>query len=291
MKQIYDDKKKRIDDVLRVEGVKASGFGIIPKLAMQDKRLTIEAKSIYSYFCSFAGAGTTAFPSVSKICFDLNIGEDRYYKHFGLLKKYGYILVEQHKEESGRFINNVYTLVEKPVIVDKEPNPDFTGSENPSSGNPSPENKGSNNNNVKINSNKINSNKNNQSVSLEKTGVQPQYSIIENVQKADERIKHQIGYDELLKKYINDLNILDEVVLCIVDMYYSRTVIVNGDKKPQEIIRSVISKVGYWNIEYVLERFMEYREPIKNKKSFMQSMIYNSVFEIDLHYKNMVNAI
>lgn len=100
-------------DILRIQGIKAKGYGIIPKIVMQDKRLTIESKAIYSYFCTYAGAGETAFPSVGKICHDLCIGEERYRKHFKDLVKYGYITVEQLKEK-GKFSRNIYTLEDKP---------------------------------------------------------------------------------------------------------------------------------------------------------------------------------
>ena len=73
---------KQSQDLLQVQGRMALGYGIIPKLAMQDQRLTIEAKAIYSYFCSYAGAGTTAFPGRNKILHDLKISKDRYYNHF-----------------------------------------------------------------------------------------------------------------------------------------------------------------------------------------------------------------
>ena len=87
-------------DKLQCQGIKSKGYGIIYKSIMLDRSLTIEAKAIYSYFCSYAGAGDTAFPSVSKIVYDLNISEDRYRKHFNLLKKYDYIRVQQIKDNS-----------------------------------------------------------------------------------------------------------------------------------------------------------------------------------------------
>ncbi len=105
---------ENFSDILKVQGVKSKGYGIIGKLVMLDRRLTIEAKAIYAYFCSYAGAGSTAFPSVSKIIEDLEISENRFYKHFKLLKNYGYILVEQVKKGSGKFSHNLYTLTECP---------------------------------------------------------------------------------------------------------------------------------------------------------------------------------
>lgn len=84
-------------DILQVEGINAKGYGMIPKMVMQDTRLTPEAKCIYSYFCSYAGAGSQAFPSVKLIVYHLGMSETRYYKHFKLLKECGYIKTRQSK--------------------------------------------------------------------------------------------------------------------------------------------------------------------------------------------------
>lgn len=107
--------KNSFGDLLRVEGIQSMGFGILPKFIMIDTDLTLEAKSIYAYFCSYAGNGTTTFPSRSKILFDLSIAKNRYYKHFDLLLQQGYITVKQQKEKnSTRFARNIYTLVSNP---------------------------------------------------------------------------------------------------------------------------------------------------------------------------------
>jgi hypothetical protein len=47
-------------DELRIEGIKYKGYGVLPKYVMIDPDLTIEAKGIYAYFCSYAGSGNTA---------------------------------------------------------------------------------------------------------------------------------------------------------------------------------------------------------------------------------------
>ncbi len=105
---------ENIQDILKLEGVNAKGYGIIGKIAMQDKRLSIEAKAIYAYFRSYAGAGTSAFPGVPKILADLGISENRYYRHFKQLKQYDYIRVEQVLKSGGKYSHNVYTLVDTP---------------------------------------------------------------------------------------------------------------------------------------------------------------------------------
>ena len=104
--------KDETQDIVKIEGINSKGFGIIPKLVMQDTRLTIQAKAIYAYFCSYAGNGEIAFPSRNKIFFDLGIKKQSYYKHFNLLKEYGYIKVEQVREK-GKFTRNIYTIMQK----------------------------------------------------------------------------------------------------------------------------------------------------------------------------------
>lgn len=102
-----------MDKLQSESSIKSKGYGIIYKKVMLDRNLSIEAKAIYSYFCSYAGAGDTAFPSISKIVYDLDISESRYRRHFNLLKKYDYIRVQQVKEDN-KFSHNLYTLVEFP---------------------------------------------------------------------------------------------------------------------------------------------------------------------------------
>ncbi len=111
----------KLRDVLRVQGINSMGFGSVSKLIMKDRCLTVEAKAIYSYFCSYAGAGDTAFPSVKSIREDLGMGEERFYYHFLHLKAYGYIEVtERINPKTKKFTSNLYTLVSNPV-----PNPEL----------------------------------------------------------------------------------------------------------------------------------------------------------------------
>ncbi|EOL16935.1 helix-turn-helix domain-containing protein [Enterococcus faecalis] len=112
-------KQNELQDKLAVEGVNANGYGVMPKLVMQDKRLTIEAKSIYAYIVSFAGAGSTAFPSLRKILEDLQISEKRFYKHRKLLIDCNYISVTQIRNEKKEIIKNLYTLISNPKIEEE----------------------------------------------------------------------------------------------------------------------------------------------------------------------------
>jgi hypothetical protein len=149
-------------DILKVTGINSKGYGSIPKLPMLDRNLTPEAKCIYAYFSSFAGAGNSAFPNVSKIIYDLCMSESRYYKHFKLLVLHGYITVEQVKDK-GRFSHNIYVL-----NTEIAPSTCFEGTENERTEKPSTENVGTNNNTLNINSFKNNNIKRHKNIGSKK---------------------------------------------------------------------------------------------------------------------------
>lgn len=93
-----------------IDSIFEDGYGQVSKRVMQDSRLSIEAKSIYSYLCSFAGGGNTAYPAVVKICRDLKISKDRYYRHVADIVEVGYIVVNKNFDSGGKFPNNEYVF-------------------------------------------------------------------------------------------------------------------------------------------------------------------------------------
>ena len=141
---------EKFTNILEVEGINAQGFGMIAKMVMLDRGLTIEAKAIYSYFCSYAGGGSTAFPSVSKIVYDLKISKDRYYKHFKLLVECGYITIRQTKDK-GKFANNIYRIMSNPVSCPQNEEMDSPCPENSDKENSDTGNQDTNINNININ--------------------------------------------------------------------------------------------------------------------------------------------
>lgn len=163
------------ENVLRLDGLLSMGYGIIPKKAMRDARLTPEAKAIYAYLCSFAGSGNTAFPSVDLMCAEIGMSEDRFYRHRKLLVQYGYIAFKQIRGGRGKTGSNVYTILHEQVeqventekrasSANRDPqnrDPQNKGPQNRDPYNKGPQNKGTINNSSTNNSSKKNSVTNN----------------------------------------------------------------------------------------------------------------------------------
>ena len=92
--------------------IKSQGYGTIPKFAMLDNRLTVSAKAIYAYLCSYAGAGNTAYPKRDTILTELGVNTQKYYQHFRLLVGLGYITPTQGTNKGGQFGSSTFLLNE-----------------------------------------------------------------------------------------------------------------------------------------------------------------------------------
>lgn len=310
-------------DVLQIQGRMTLGYGIIPKIPMQDQRLTIEAKAIYSYFCSYAGAGTTAFPSRDKILFDLQISKDRFYRHFDLLKKYRYIDVKQNVDNTGKFKNNIYTLIEmiepchQNKDTDKKPCPCFTDTEN----------KDTINNSLKSNNlKKIISNQSVLNERKEKTDsmdtISNKSAKIENDQKnkesfenantvqskthflkpstpeynyieIEEIIKNQISYDFLVEDKITRKDMLDEIVFVITTTicseYNDGYISMGEERVPAEAVRAVFFKLSSEHIEYFIDCFNRQTETITKLPAYIRKSLYYNYGTVSHHYTNRVH--
>ena len=96
-------------DILKGIPINSGGYGTIPQNVMRNMELDGTAKLIYAYFCSFAGAGDSCFPSRNLICKELKMTNNTFTKYLRQLVTKGYISVEQVKDK-GKFSHNVYTL-------------------------------------------------------------------------------------------------------------------------------------------------------------------------------------
>ena len=61
--------------------INSKGYGKIYKTVMHNRQLPLLAKTIYSYFCAYAGNGCQAYPKRDKIVRDLKL----HHRHMGIV--------------------------------------------------------------------------------------------------------------------------------------------------------------------------------------------------------------
>ena len=65
---------------------------------------------------------------------------------------------------------------------------------------------------------------------------------------------------------------------------------IGGDKLPAELVREIYGLLQYEHLEMVIENFKKEQRELRYKKSYLRTALYNSVFELESHYINQVNA-
>ena len=344
-------------DLLQVDGVMSQGYGIMPKVVMRDRRLTVDAKAIYAYMVSFAGAGQTAFPKRATILADLCISKTSFYKHFQLLLDHDYIRIKRQKRGNllGR---NIYTLVMtpspvevKPILVEEKSRLIEVGSTindsrcpkkqdieqkdasfSPLSSLPMSQNTGHREKGTLVpsdvlktrtpkkqdmnNSNKDNSNNHKLSQSFSPTSRHMQIVQDTSGQKlissnptafimtnegqesipernlAEEltvRFQNQLDYDDLLETHPEKKSLVDEIIMNMVDMWICQEVRIKGQPKPQEIVRGVLARLTKPHVIRVMEKLATLDAGIKNRGGYLQTMLYMSVLEEQVHQTRMEN--
>lgn len=116
-----------VQAVINTTNILAKGYGKVPKVLMQDERLSGTAKLIYSYLSTYAKwsdefeeESIKAFPNVETICKDLQIHRKTFDKHKKSLVDTGYITIQKRKQNSN-YVHNVYLFNLDIPMVKKEP--------------------------------------------------------------------------------------------------------------------------------------------------------------------------
>ena len=100
--------------------VENNGYGIVFKSLTKNPNIDVEAKGLFAYLTTYAGAKDNAYPSVDLICYELNISTKRFQKYRKQLVEAGYLSISREKS-SNLYGRNVYTLHHEPRQVQIRP--------------------------------------------------------------------------------------------------------------------------------------------------------------------------
>lgn len=90
------------------------GYGCISRKVMRCKKLSIEAKAIYSYLISFAGDKYECYPKLDMILSELDLGKNRFYKNLKQLIDFG--LIKTKKTKVGNKWDKTLYIIENVLL-------------------------------------------------------------------------------------------------------------------------------------------------------------------------------
>ena len=73
------------------------------------------------------------------------------------------------------------------------------------------------------------------------------------------------------------------------DDYIMTVKIINGDKKPAEVVKSRFCKLNGEHIRFVLDSMSENTSRVRNIRKYLLSVLYNASMTIDSYYCALVN--
>lgn len=237
-------------DILRVEGIMAQGYGINPKIVMRDKRLTPEAKCIYSYLASFAGGGNQAFPSRDIMLDELQMSKDRYYRHLKFLVDADYVRISRTKQK-GAFDKNTYTLVALPNPVTKEES---------------------------VPVKKINQ-ISDQAAGIKSAGNQKRTKRLQKRASVNE-LRERLDIENLKLCDNQNANLIEDVFMAIEDINASEQISISGTIKKRDAIEEIIAQLTSDHVRLVVDAVNNYKKPLTNRKAYIQTCVVNSIFNI-----------
>lgn len=268
-------------DLIRVEGVNAKGYGTIPKAVMLDRRLTICAKAIYAYFCSYCGAGSQAFPSFGKIIKDLQISKTYYYDNLKLLKKYDYVKVKQQRI-GGQFKRNIYTLSPFPTSQET------VGAPFPTTRDTVTQEHNINRDN--INRYDVPSYQSKSAKGRRRRAGQVTGDMIDRIDHYSKLIKDNIEYDTLIgngnDKFVNS------IVATILDTLISDapTFRINGADMDAAAVKQRLLQLDYFDIGCVLNSVDSIADHVRNPKSYLLTVLYNAPATSEMYWKSEITC-
>lgn len=104
----------------------------------------------------------------------------------------------------------------------------------------------------------------------------------EAINEVEDLLENQVHMADLRQKY--DPELVDEIGNNICEMFLSPSTRIGQQDKPMRIVRDALRKLKMHHIEHVIDRFKESaaRAEIFNPKRYIQTMIYNSVYEANI---------
>lgn len=133
--------------------------------------------------------------------------------------------------------------------------------------------------------------KNNNFVETTSSPVTSSPSLFETL----DRVKEQIDFESFARHLPNGNThidpLIEEICLIIAEVYIrprGRVMRIRGQEIEAGVVQEVFNKLTFDHIELVANNFRQQTQLIHNKSAYLQTALYNSVFELHSHYTNLV---
>lgn len=115
---------------------------------------------------------------------------------------------------------------------------------------------------------------------------------VDDADRWRDKIKEQIEYSCLCTDYKTSIELIDELVELMVEIFMNRNgkVRISGEYYASSFVQSRLAKLNMLHIQYVLDCLQSNCSQIRNIKSYLLTALFNAPATINSFYQQKVNA-
>lgn len=116
-------------------------------------------------------------------------------------------------------------------------------------------------------------------------------SLRPSFRSAISRAERQVRRDDILHDGTVRAELLRELCMIMAEVYMmdpDKPIRISGEWLDGHVVQQVFNEIGRYHVEMVVSEFYRLTEEIRNKKAYLRTALYNSVFSIEAHYTNKV---
>ena len=255
-------------------------------------------KMIFIYLKRFADSEGKCFPSINKLAKVSKFSKSTILRTLKSLEEKEVISIEHRKTDKGNK-SNIYTLYDYAGTWQKKelsaPTTDAQESQHKykiDNINIKTVEEESQDEKLQCADSKDIENEDTEKKTVEQTEPDQSGSGESTLKVYEELIKKNIEYENLCNAHQYDVKFIDEIVSNILDvvMSHSKTIKIANEYKNVELVKSVLLKLNYYQIEHVIQKYHQITTRITNKRQYILTMLYNSRLESESSVINDVNV-
>ena len=113
----------------------------------------------------------------------------------------------------------------------------------------------------------------------------------ETIKNLESFFKANIRYMDFWESQPHDMRLIDEIIAVMVDAAITpgEYITVSGESKPRELVVGRLKwKLDHRHISHVIDQYKTVTSPIKKKRQYLLTMLYNATLEHDAHIENAI---
>lgn len=113
-------------------------------------------------------------------------------------------------------------------------------------------------------------------------------SVRPSFQAVLEDVKRQVAYDRFEDK-CGQIEGICKIIAEVLKLNPEGEMKMGEEHIPVSMVQEIFREIQFEHVKFVLAKYESVTKLIHNKKAYIRTALYNSYFELEAHYTNLVN--